>query len=264
MMTDASVEERLEQMSKRLERAEQANRAMKLWGSIAIGLLVAVGPFASSVMAKAKPKAKVVTASAFNLESGGKVVASLAIVDGQPNLEFFDTAGKPVIAVGIDPLALPTGHAAGITVFDGNADIPGGSGDARAIFGITPSGTGAGEGSGTFDASGSQRSFVGSAPDGSYAGAYFDDPTGAIRTGAQYNPSLNFNGAFSVSETGVLLSAVGSAIAAESGFQTDEAFMSLSDTSGTLRLFDFENSTNEGGEVFNPGSTTVDGTWGNP
>jgi len=266
MSTDKSVEERLEQLSKRLERAEQANRTMKIWGSIAIGLLIAVGPFASNVMAKAKPKAKVVTASAFNLESGGKIVASLEMVEGQPNLVFLDTASKPVVGVGIDPAALPSGHAAGMTIFDGNADIPGGTGIARAIFGITPSGTGAGEGSGTFDSTGKQRSFVGSAPDGSLTGAYFYDTTGALRTGVQFDPaaSINFSGAFSTSESGELLSAVGSAIAASSAYQADESFLSLGDTSGTLRLFEFQNSTNEGGDVFNPGSTTVDGTWGNP
>ena len=63
MTGEIKIEERLEQMSRRLERAEQANRAMKIWGSIAIAVLVAAGPFASNVMAKAKPK--VVTASAF-------------------------------------------------------------------------------------------------------------------------------------------------------------------------------------------------------
>ncbi len=265
MSTDTTVEKRLEQLSKRLERAEQANRAMKLWGSIAIGLLVAVGPFASNVMAKAK--AKVVTASAFNLESGGKIVASLEMVEGQPNLVFLDTASKPVVGVGIDPAALPSGHAAGMTIFDGNADIPGGSGDARAIFGITPSGTGGRRRQRHFRLrSGNQRSFVGSAPDGSLAGAYFYDATGTLRTGVQFDPaaSINFSGAFSTSESGELLSAVGSAIAANSAYQADESFLSLGDTSGTLRLFEFQNSTNEGGEVFNPGSTTVDGTWGNP
>src|SRR5271163_1070371 len=175
MTGEIKIEERLEQMSRRLERAEQANRAMKIWGSIAIAVLVAAGPFASNVMAKAKPK--VVTASAFNLESAGKIVASLEMVEGQPNLVFLDTASKPVVGVGIDPAALPSGHAAGMTIFDGNADIPGGTGIARAIFGITPSGTGAGEGSGTFDSTGKQRSFVGSAPDGSLTGAYFYDTT---------------------------------------------------------------------------------------
>jgi len=33
----SSIEERFEGMAKRLERAEQANRAMKIWGSIAFG-----------------------------------------------------------------------------------------------------------------------------------------------------------------------------------------------------------------------------------
>jgi hypothetical protein len=264
MTGEIKIEERLEQMSRRLERAEQANRAMKIWGSIAIAVLVAAGPFASSVMAKAKPKAKVVTASAFNLESGGNTVASLEVVGGQPTLIFLDPIGKPVIGIGINSTSLPTGHAAGVEVFDGNADIPGGTGVVRADFGVTPSGTSAGEGIGTFDSTGNQRSFVGSAPDGSLAGGYFYDATGTIRTGVQYDPAINFNGVFSDSETGVNLFSAGSVIAATSSLQEDESFMDLSDTSATLRLIDFQNTTNEGGLVYNPGSTTVDGDWGNP
>ena len=40
--------------------------------------------------------------------------------------------------------------------------------------------------------------------------------------------------------------------------------MKFSDTTGALRLFEFQNSTNEGGVDFNPGSTTIQGSWGNP
>ena len=50
----SSIEERFEGMAKRLERAEQANRAMKIWGSIAFVALMTFGsgPFASDATAK--------------------------------------------------------------------------------------------------------------------------------------------------------------------------------------------------------------------
>jgi hypothetical protein len=261
----AKVEDRLEAMATRLERVERVNRLMKVWGSIAIAVLVAAGPFASNVMAKRTKEPKAVTASAFNLESDGVVVASLGIFNGQPTLVFLDNSGKPVMRVGIDGAAtIPTGHPVGITVFDGNADIPGGTGVTRATFGVTPSGSAKGEGMSTFDATAVQRSFAGS--NGTFSGAFFYDPAGTIRSGVQYNPSTNFTGVFSSSETGVTLSASGSYIAADSGIgiQEDESFMDLFDTTGAIRLGEFQSTTNQGGVIYNPGSTTIDGDWGNP
>jgi len=46
--------------------------------------------------------------------------------------------------------------------------------------------------------------------------------------------------------------------------QANESLMQLDDASGTLRLIEFQNSTNEGGVDFNSGSTTAQGAWGNP
>lgn len=265
MSDRTNVEDRLEAMATRLERVERVNRLMKVWGSVAIAVLIAAGPFASNVMAKKPKEPKAVNASAFNLESNGVVVASLGIFNGQPTLVFLDNSGKLVMGVGVDGAAtIPTGHPVGITVVDGNADIPGGTGVTRATFGVTPSGSAAGEGMGTFDATAVERSFAGS--NGTFSGAIFYDPAGALRTGAEYYPSGNFNGVFASSETGVTLSVLGSAIAANSstGIQEDESFMDLYDTTGAIRLGDFQNTTNEGGVVYNPGSTTVDGDWGNP
>ena len=55
---------------------------------------------------------------------------------------------------------------------------------------------------GTFDATAVQRSFAGS--NGAFSGAFFYDPAGTIKSGVQYNPSTNFTGVFSSSETGVI------------------------------------------------------------
>jgi hypothetical protein len=314
---NVNIEERFEGMAKRLERAERANRAMKIWGSIGFAALIGLGsgPFASSAGAKPKPKTPAIVSATqeIDLESGGNIVASLRMVSGKPNLVFFDSAGKTVVDVGISGATLPTGHAAGIVVLDGNEDIPG-TGKIRASLGVTPSGPTASVGTGTFDGNGVVRSAVGSTVDGSIAYDLLYDATGVVRTGLEYDPGTNFDGSFSNDASGNNRTAVGSGVDGSfSGtFVKDEAsnlrdqtiyvpsanfngtqsqdgvghplstvgnflvndaphlieanqsFLSLSDTAGTLRVFEFQNTTNEGGIDFDPGSTTVQGFWGNP
>jgi hypothetical protein len=311
----ANIEERFEGMAKRIERAERANRAMKIWGSIAfVGLMAfGSGPFASNASAKKKPPAIVTATQEIDLDSGGKTVASLRMVSGKPNLVFFDSAGKTVVDVGIVGDTLPTGHSAGMAVLDGNEDIPG-TGKIRASFGVTPSGPTASVGTGTFDgngvvrsvvgstvdgsisfanlydatgvartgllydpgtnftgsysddASGNNRSSMGSGVDGSYSGSFIYDAAGDLRDQTIYVPSANFNGTQSQDGAGHELSTVGDFLVANpaSNIEANQSFFSLNDTTGTLRLFEFQNSTNEGGIDFNPGSTTVQGGWGNP
>jgi hypothetical protein len=312
---NANIEERFERMAKRLERAEQANRAIKIWGSIAIGglILVGSGPFASNATAKKQPPAIVTATQELDLDSGGKTVASLRMVAGKPNLVFFDSAGKTVVDVGIVGATLPTGHSAGMAVLDGNEDIPG-TGKIRASFGVTPSGPAASVGTGTFDGNGVVRSVVGSTVDGSISFANLYDATGATRTGLTYDTDTNFTGSFSVDASGNTRSSMGSGVDgsysgsfiydaagklrdqtvyvpssnfngsqsydggghalstvgnflvndAAHSIEANQSFVSLQDTAATLRVFEFQNSTNEGGIDFDPGSTTVQGFWGNP
>jgi hypothetical protein len=314
---NVNVEERFEGIARRLERAEQANRAMKIWGSIAFTglMLLGFGPFASNAGAKKPPKppAIVTATQEIDLESGGHIVASLRIVDGKPNLVFLDSAGKTVVDVGIVGTTLPTGHSAGMAVLDGNEDIPG-TGKVRASFGVTPSGPAASVGMGTFDgngvvrsaegstvdgsiaftdlfdatglirtgltydpgtnftgfftedASSNNRSSVGSGVDGSYSGEFIYDAAGKLRDQTVYVPSSNFNGTQSYDGAGHSLSTVGNFLVDDAPhlIQANESFVDLSDTAGTLRVFEFQNSTNEGGIDFDPGSTTVQGSWGNP
>jgi hypothetical protein len=313
----ANIEERFEEMARRLERAEHANRAMKICGSIAFaGLMVlGFGPFASNAGAKKpnKPPAIVTATQEIDLESGGKIVASLRMVSGKPNLVFFDSAGKTVVDVGIDGATLPTGHSAGIAVLDGNEDIPG-TGKIRAALGVTPSGPLAGVGvstndgtgvtrsatgsafdgsiaydvlydatgvirtgldydpgtnfTGSFsnDASGNSRSSMGSGVDGSYSGSFIDDAAGKLRDQTVYAPFSNFNGTQSYDGAGHSLSTVGNFLVndAPHSIEANQSFVSLQDTAATLRVFEFQNNTNEGGIDFDPGSTTVQGAWGNP
>ena len=311
----ANIEERFEGMARRLERAERANRAMKIWSSIAFAALMAFGsgPFASNASAKKKPPAIVTATQEIDLDSGGKTVASLRMVAGKPNLVFFDSAGKTVVDVGIVGDTLPTGHSAGMAVLDGNEDIPG-TGKIRASFGVTPSGPTASVGTGTFDgngvvrsvvgstvdgsisfanlydatavartgllydpatnftgsfsndASGNTRSSMGSGVDGSYSGSFIDDAAGKLRDQTIYVPSSNFNGTQSYDGAGHSLSTVGNFLVnnAAQSIEANESFVDLSDTAATLRVFEFQNTTNEGGIDFDPGSTTVQGAWGNP
>ena len=127
-------------------------------------------------MAKAKPP-KAVTASAFNLESNGKIVATLGVFSGQPDLAFFDSTGKLVVAMGITGV----GQGAGISVYDGNAAVPGGTGKARVAVGVVP--TENAEGIETFTAAGAVQSSVGSAEDGTFSGGSFYDASGGLRAG---------------------------------------------------------------------------------
>lgn len=262
MTGEISIERRLEQMSKRLERAERANRVMKIGGSIGFATLIAFGsgPFASTVMAKkVKPPTAEVAAQAFDLEnSSGQILATLTQVSGKPNLVFFDGSGKTVLGVGL------TSNAAGITVVDGNS-ILAGSGIARNTWGITNSGALSGIGGATFDADGKQRTRWGDAIDDSSSGIQFDDSNGAFRTGVEYDPTTAFFNGFSTYDgSGHPLSVLGNVLATEGPLSANDSFMELLDTTGQLRVLEFQNSTNEGGVDYNEGAgTTVQGGWGN-
>ena len=107
---------------------------------------------------------------------------------------------------------------------------------------------------------------MGNAYNNSASYSFLYDSSGNLRNGIEYYPPENFNGFFSQDGAGDTLSAFGNFLSTESAAsqQANESFMDLSDTSGTLRLFEFQNSTNEGGVDFDAGSTTVQGTWGNP
>jgi hypothetical protein len=312
-----NLEERFKAIAVRLERVEKVNRLMKVWGSIAFAALMVLGfgPFASNAKAKKpnKPPAIVTATQEIDLESGGSIVASLRLVSGKPGLFFYDSAGKIVVGVGINGATLPTGHSAGIGIYDGNEDIPG-TGKLRASLGVTPSGPAAGVGNSSYDgngvvrsaegstfdgsisyadlfdaagvlrtgmaydpaanfdgsfsndASGNGRTSMGSGVDGSYSGTFISDEAGQLRDQTIYVPSANFNGSQSWDGAGHPLSTVGNFLVNDAPhlIEANQSFLSLQDTAGTLRLFEFQNNTNEGGIDFDPGSTTVQGSWGNP
>ena len=114
--------------------------------------------------------------------------------------------------------------------------------------------------------SGPNESLMGNTYDNSESYSLLYDSSGKLRDGIEYYPPGNFNGFFSQDGDSHSLSLVGNFLTTNSsaGEQANESFTDLSDTSGTLRLFEFQNSTNEGGVDYNPGSTTVQSGWGNP
>jgi len=193
------------------------------------------------------------------VDASNKTLATLGTFSGEPGLAFFDGSGKLVLGVGL------TSNAAGISVYDGNSII-GGTGIVRNAWGITNSGPTAGIGGFTVDAKGSVRTSWGDTIDDSYSEIIFFDANAGLRTGIQYIPEENFSGFFSQDGAGHSLSLVGNFLTTNASLfqQANESFLDLNDTSASTRLFEFQNSTNEGGIDFNPGSTAIQGSWGNP
>lgn len=279
MVNGTSIEQRLEEMTKRLARAERGNRAMKIWGAIAILALVGFGsgPFASTVMAKKlKIPARIVAQEFVLISSTGAPLAALVPYEGGAELAFLNGATTRT-AVGFN-----TNAGGGLATFDA-------SGTLRTYVGTDQTGVGP-NGLAIFDANGEPRIGVAqSAAEGNAfylqdadgktlrgaftatdSGSAVDlaifDATGAVRTGVEYDPSTTFfNGFYSQDGSGHNLSLLGNVLAGTtSALSANDSFMSLLDTSGTTRVTEFQNSTNEGGVNFNPGSTTPEGGWGNP
>ncbi len=115
------------------------------------------------------------------------------------------------------------------------------------------------------DSNGKERTRWGDTVDDSFSGLLFFDAAGGYRAGIGYDPTTAlFNGFSTADGSGHTLAVLGNALATSGILAPNDSFMDLSDTSGTERVFEFQNSTNEGGIDFNPGSTTVQGGWGNP
>ncbi len=91
------------------------------------------------------------------------------------------------------------------------------------------------------------------------------DAAGTFRTGLDYDPTIHFfNGFVSQDGSGHNLSPLGNVLAPSGVLAANDSFMQLLDTTGTVRVAEFQNSTNQGGVDYNAGSTTVQGSWGNP
>ena len=113
--------------------------------------------------------------------------------------------------------------------------------------------------------SGINESLVGNAYDNSASYAFLYDKSGNLRNGIEYFPSFNFNGFLSQDGSAHNLSLLGNALTTTSSAQANMSYMDLLDTTGTQRVLEFQNSTNEGGAAANPGGALGSGgVWGNP
>ena len=95
MLAGLTLRNASKQMTKRLERAERGNRAMKIWGAIAVVALIGFGsgPFASTVMAKKLKIPALIVAQEFVLTtSTGTPLAALVPYKGGAELAFLNGA----------------------------------------------------------------------------------------------------------------------------------------------------------------------------
>jgi hypothetical protein len=171
----ANIEERIEGMARRLERAERANRTMKIWGSIAFATLIAFGsgPFASA----AKPKTKKIEAEEIDLIApGGHILATLGVSSAGTGLVFFDSAEKKTLFLGNGA----DGTSTGLATLDGNS-IFAGTGQVRTFFGESnaKNASGGGLGFSVLDGAGKSRVLAGTTPDFTEGVMETVDPNGS-------------------------------------------------------------------------------------
>ena len=207
------------------------------------------------------------------LASGNGVLRTTFGVGG---IENFDGGGFGLVVVGADGATnrVSIGSSLDGTTLPSYVSLFDGSGDLRTGVQVLPSSNFVGFYSGLYTVTGgkgtplvftgSNQSLVGNAYDKTSSFGFLYDSSGNMRNGLEYNPSLNFNGFISQDGANHLLSAIGNGLTTTSSLQANESLMQLDDASGTLRLIEFQNSTNEGGVDFNSGSTTAQGAWGNP
>jgi hypothetical protein len=202
-------------MEERLERLELENHRIKR--SARLGKILTTSTVALVIAIAAVPKVHSlgfplsIAASEFDLlGSNGKITAKLATYEGGPNVLFFDEKGKLVEDVGV--INQKTFVGAGISVWDGNAIIPG-NGVVRESSGVTESSSAGpftpGEGLATLDGSGIVRSAIGQTLDGSIVYDTLDDPQGNVRSGFDYDPSQDFTGFFTDAANGTTRSYFG-------------------------------------------------------
>jgi len=191
-----STEERLEEMGRRLERAEKANRAMKVWGSIAFAALIAFG---SGQLATGAPILKVLSTQQLNIvNASGTVLASLGPTSDGNVLTFYDSTGKKTLTFGNNANETLAGAAA----WDNNKVIPG-TGKVRVTWGESNPNVGpvSGLGAAVYDGTGRTRTAFGTSYDltNNYVAAF--DSNGSS-TGIGIFPS-QFLGYFASDTNGV-------------------------------------------------------------
>jgi len=126
------MDQRIELLARRVDRLERSNRLSRILSIVAFGSLVAI----TQVPVLSATVQGVVAAHEFHLVSGsGQLEATLGSGPAGGALTFFDRTGARTVLVGMGPF----GNWAGLTAFDANAALPGGSGIVRAHWGLSNS-----------------------------------------------------------------------------------------------------------------------------
>jgi len=180
-----------ETMVQRIERLERSNRLMKL---IALGAVIACIALNAVPALSAFPHGpKAIDAESFNLVSPkGVLIATLAQGVNGGYLAFYDVKGKPEMLIGTG--SDPTNKSIGVATFDGNALMPG-VGKARQVWAMGTESIG----NSIFDGNGNVRLSNVTAGDGTNAGTFFYDRSGAdltVRAGiglGSSGPGMYFN-----------------------------------------------------------------------
>jgi hypothetical protein len=262
MIGGISIEESLEQMSKRLERAEQANRAMKIWGSIALAALIAFGsgPFASSVLAKKKPPALLQAERIELVTSSGQVLAALGTDSDGTGLTVLDSSGKKTLTLGNSA----DETFAGMATWDGNSIFPG-TGAYRSSFGESNAKnvSGGGFGFAVWDSAEKARVVAGTTPD--VMQGYFEtiDPNGSAAGITDDDKTFHQQGFFANDLNGKNRTFVGNSLDGTTfnTIQTADpngSVAGISDNSGLSLQGFFANDLNGKNRVF--AGNSLDGT----
>ncbi len=185
------MENRIELLSRRLNRLERSNRLLKVLSAVAVATLVGFAQLPSLSAKREGPKT--FSAQQFVLvDSAGNALATLGAGPTGGGVLTFYRGGKRIVGVGAGDHNI----AYGLKLYDGN-------GTARGAFaydihdqyvGGSVSGP---EGFASYDSTGTIRTFSGvDAESPVNVGFYVFDGSGAARTGIQNNEFFNYNGLF--------------------------------------------------------------------
>jgi hypothetical protein len=260
--SDTNTKQRLEEMGRRLERAERGNRAIKIWGSIAFAAMITFGsgPFASTVLAKKKPPTLLEAQQIELVSVSGQVLASLGSDSNGTGLTIFDSSGKRTLSVGNSA----DGTSTGIATFDGNSIFPG-TGKLRTQFGEGNAASVApGLGFGVNDAEGKARVVGGTTVDVTQGFIETIDPNGSIAGIADDRKTFHDQGFFANDLNGKNRTFVGNSLDGTTfnTIQTADPNGSLAgiedDSGGSLSQGLFANDLNGKNRLF--AGTSLDGT----
>ena len=205
------MDDRIEVLTRRIERVERSNRLMKIWGGVAIALML-VTTQVPNILANNPHPVPMSTTNLNPVSGSGQVLATLGAAPGGAALTFFDSAGNKTTSMGM----VSNGNGAGIQAFDGNTLAPG-TGVVRAGFGVGGASSGAPGFGALVLGPGPSNVFLasfGTGPDTSplVPSVVIDDTNGVPRAGIDSDAANNFAGFFEHDASGVTRAAIGASL----------------------------------------------------